>query len=343
MKRLALITALLIAGCAHGSNAILPSTQASAVLPDLTPGTWQSFLTPGTPIVTMVEGHDSAMWAVLTDGTIGRIDMQGNETIYKLGGQALTINPATDQSIASDTPNPDGNIYVTEQMPDNSYAIAQVTPTGTVTDFAIPGNAEPFSLESASDGNIWMLRQVSQDVTDLAFLTPQGRYTDIGQSAVAIGCLVRGSDKNLWCLAGDGVSSGAAQINVPTGNVNFFPMNIEGRYEHLALGSDKALWATNGVDMLRIDMQGNYTLYPFSKGFRNEAIGVAAESHYLYFETIGNLHVYDIKKLRLVLDVPLPKSPNGLGRIPESTPYVGPSNTIWNVLGSSVYIYSQTI
>jgi virginiamycin B lyase len=70
--------------------------------------------------------------------------------------------PTTFTNGISGSPNqivagPDGNEYFDEIAPTGQTAVAKITPTGTVTEYALPYGFSPTALTVGPDNNVWVL------------------------------------------------------------------------------------------------------------------------------------------------------------------------------------------
>lgn len=104
-------------------------------------------------------------------GEVGRVTPSGQVTIFKLPAGAppshsfsLSKSTQTTGGISADsiTSGPDGNLWVTDHRPGGQAAIARITPTGEIKQFAIPttptGAKLPdisTSITTGPDGNLW--------------------------------------------------------------------------------------------------------------------------------------------------------------------------------------------
>jgi streptogramin lyase len=169
-------------------------------------------------------GPDGNLWFTdIGTNAIGRISTTGTVTEY-----GLTI--ATLRRGASDamTAGPDGNVWFTD-----SNGIGKITPSGTITQFAIPNaNTALPSITGGPDGALWF---VESDLDQIGRITTGGALTEYALpegSATAYGFhgandhpvgIAAGSDGRLWVLD-NGVNSGilAATPDQPlTPNVSF--------------------------------------------------------------------------------------------------------------------------
>lgn len=207
-KTVVVVLALFVFGCASHAGAPI-GVQGNGVTPFVVQtgnsNGWQTFSVPGLVLgFPNAPGHDGNSW-METGNELLKVSMAGTVTSIALNGDPGRM-----------TPNPDGNMYVVEAMPDNSMAIARITPSGQETDFPIPGSAKIYSITSGSDGNIWMSR-----LTSIGRLTLDGTYADFPapQSIANFGPgIVRGGDKNLWVTAWTGSASEIVRVAISDGS-----------------------------------------------------------------------------------------------------------------------------
>jgi streptogramin lyase len=168
--------------------------------------------------------------------------------------QVITVFPASSGGPTGITSGPDGNLWFTE----NGFQIGRITPTGTVTEFNLPGFQCSAGLPegclgrgivAGPDGNLWFVREWSPP--SIGRITTDGVVTGIG--GVPAGQLLSitvGSDGNLWTAPwGTGEFDIIIRLT-PTGNVTTFPIPWQaGTLAHgawsLATGPDGNVWFTD--------------------------------------------------------------------------------------------------
>lgn len=308
-----LFAAVAAACSSHGSpsSVVAPFSSYAIASPAPAP-TWSSTIAYSGSVASMVAGHDGAMWGALADGRLTRIDPLGNQSFYTLGGTAL--GPIT--------PNPDGNVYVAESL-NGGAGIAQVTPQGQVTDFALPGTDTISSIVTGSDGAVWMIRPDSPTNSPIGRMTTTGAYTEYADT-VGFGLqnLMRGSDKNLW-------SSNLVRISIIDGSMTYFP-GPGATFQ--TEGSDGMLWQVDTLDAYSVDMNGNVTAYPIAR--KQRYTPQVATAHRIWF--VGGyatpaLHAFSTSLHKMLgVNVPIP---GGL----VGTPSVGVDKMIWVAVPGTIY------
>jgi streptogramin lyase len=93
------------------------------------------------------------------------------------------------------TAGPDGNLWFTEE---ERNQIGRITPSGTITEFAIPTpNSDPQGIAAARDGNLWF---TESGASQIGRITPSGTITEFTIPAFTSEPLeiTAGPDGNLW-------------------------------------------------------------------------------------------------------------------------------------------------
>jgi len=158
---------------------------------------------------------------------------------------------------------PDDNVWFTEVVSGaTNYAIARITPTGTITDFPVPGGLA--RLAAGPDGNLWYTRY---DINAVGKMTTAGTVTTytLFSGNYSLDGITAGTDGNMWVVASaqnqilriatNGVVTG--QFLIPTANSN--PTKI-------VTGTDGNLWFIEyGAKKIgRITLSGSITEFPVS-------------------------------------------------------------------------------
>lgn len=289
MRRAVFVSLLALAavGCSsHGSSTVLGTGNVSPrIVQGGSQSGWVSFPLPyNDGIGLMVNGSDGNVWTVAEFGVV-RIDMNGSTEEFNdpSGGQIIPQDWPFGAPITS---NPDGNIYATDALQNGAYAIAQVTPQGVYTDYALPSGNIPIWLTSGSDGNVWMIRSGSGVV---AKISPQGGgYTEYSSPWFnSLTFLTSGPDKNLWGLDG----ALLVRISVADGTTTLFT-NYDKATSLVAM-PDGGLWeASCHTHLTRYDVNGNAQQFALTyKGKMATACYLAAgPANQLYWA--GQTHLF---------------------------------------------------
>ena len=125
------------------------------------------------------------LWGALP---VGAGDPVGQVTEFTAG---LTPNSGPNRIAAG----PDGNLWFTQ----NIGGIGRITPTGDITEFAIPSpNSGPLGIEAGCDGNLWFAE--SANPGRIGRITTAGAITEFAipsPNSAPVG-IAAGPDANLW-------------------------------------------------------------------------------------------------------------------------------------------------
>lgn len=322
MRLAATLALILLVGCSHGSNAVMPAPQGPGVSGGSIVGQWQTLPISGVPYA-MAPGKDGGMWMVFNNtSTVSRVDpVTGKQLSYKLSGTDLPFL----------TPNPDGNIYVAEVMADGSSSIAQVSPAGNVSEFSLPGSDALGRIISGSDGAIWMTRS-STSASYVARMDTFGKYIAFpNQYPATVSELVRGSDKNLWGWGEANGVSNAVRVSIQDGSLTWFQSPLTMPTE----GSDGMIWSYGpGPEFVQTDMKGVSTTYPVGT---NRLCNYAASNHLLWWVQNSRLLGFNTTTHKVTKHITFPDQTSaGLA-------VRGPDGRIWTTDGYSDNLFLYTI
>jgi streptogramin lyase len=142
----------------------------------------------------LVVGPDRNIWFIGSPGPFGRISPLGTLSV-------IETQPSINALVASLALGPDGNVWCplpATAFDDTVGFIARVTPTGEMTQFAVPTpHAYPFDIVAGPDGNLWF---TEQNANKIGRITPQGVIAEFPvptpNSQPAAICV--GPDGNIW-------------------------------------------------------------------------------------------------------------------------------------------------
>jgi virginiamycin B lyase len=141
----------------------------------------------------------------------------------------------------------DGNMWFTDDGHNGNGEdlIGRVTPTGHVTEFAIPTpNSGPGSIALGADGNMWF---TEVRVGKVGRVTPSGDITEFNVPGLegALNGIALGSDGNMW-FGGSFQASGLGWIT-PAGQSHRIPASLLGSANvgSLAADSEGNIWFTD--------------------------------------------------------------------------------------------------
>jgi len=186
--------------------------------------------------------------------------------IFSVGRQSAKASGITEYNIGptngSDpfdiTSGPDGNLWFTEFY---GNKIGQITPSGTITVYAVPTNySQPSGITSGPDGNLWFTEFYGNKIGQI---TPSGtitEYTVPTDGSKPLG-ITSGPDGNLWFTEFYGGKIGRI---TPSGTITEYtvPTSYFGP-SGITSGPDGNLWFTEaGGKIGRITPSGTITEYP---------------------------------------------------------------------------------
>jgi streptogramin lyase len=144
----------------------------------------------GTPSNAVVSGPDNNIWAGMT-GSVTRIQLSDGST----------SNFSTSGAVTSLAPGTDGNVWFTDRI----GKVGKVTPTGAVTEYALPRfGKDVFKIVAATDGTYWFTYGFGghaggdPGTCRLGHSTAAGSITSFAIADCKTASLTFGPDKNLW-------------------------------------------------------------------------------------------------------------------------------------------------
>lgn len=282
----------------------------------------------GSHPVGITSGPDGNMWFTEPDhDKIGKITPDGNVTEYAVptsGGHPFEIaagpdgnvwftegnpdgtsgnkigrlNPATgevveypiptpDSAAVGITAGPDGNMWFTEY---NANKIGKITPSGDITEFALPNGGQPNQIVKGPDNHLWFT-EFSGD--KIGKMTIAGQV--IGEYPLSAGAspvdITVGPDGNLWFTE---IKASKIGRITPTGNdLDEFAAPAESWPANIAIDSDGILWFT--------ELHGN---------------------------KIGRMTTTGPDSGKLIDELPIPSAERGLNPEPLDIA-TGPNRTVW--------------
>jgi streptogramin lyase len=152
------------------------------------------------------------------------------------------------------TNGPDGNLWFTDPA---AMSVGRITPTGQVTEFAVPSpDAGPSrgagsAITTGPDGNVWFASE--QFTASISRVTPDGQFATFGVpgNLATVTGLTAGPDGNVWFS--DNILFPVSEERVgfitPTGAVTTFSVSVppggRGSMGGITLGPDGNLWFTH--------------------------------------------------------------------------------------------------
>jgi streptogramin lyase len=130
--------------------------------------------TPNSTPRGITAGPDGNLWFTEMNRGIGRITTTGTITEFP-----TTVPPTAGPVPYWITAGPDGNLWFTENL---GNTIARITPTGTITRFALPpaviggvASNGPAGIATGPDGNIWFTELLADKIGRLTLAPPARR------------------------------------------------------------------------------------------------------------------------------------------------------------------------
>jgi len=226
----------------------------------------------------------------------------------------------------------DGNLWFITYTGNgyNAY-IDRITPTGTITEFPIPGNGgAPQDITTGPDGNVWFTQYYTDQI---GYVTPAGSIT---QFNIPAGnghpyYITAAPDGNLWFTQPDGNKIG--QIT-PAGVITEFALPAASYPDGITAGPDGNLWFTAGADVStgsqsesaigRITTSGVVTEYSVPTALSRPLGITSGPDGNLWFTELSGNNIGMITPAGSITEYPIPTS--------GSQPFnitTGPDGNLW--------------
>ena len=188
--------------------------------------------------------------------------------------QITSYKMPTPKSMPFDiTAGPDGELWLTEgganKIAKVTTYVAKVTPSGVITEYPLPEDAQPWGITAGPDGNVWF-SNASTIKPGVAKVTPAGVITEYSSPDVfSAQNITTGPDGNLWftesCF-GSFYGCPVQVIKVTTSGI-FTTYTIpktelpSGYPTNITSGPDGNLWLTMslGDNVTRLTTSGAFT------------------------------------------------------------------------------------
>ncbi len=239
-------------------------------------------------------GSDGNFW-VLNSGS----DSNSSLTVVSPAGTVLATYaiPTVGANASALTLGPDGNIWFVEQDADK---IGEITPTGAITEYAIPNTAgssplsnnsvdgadgtpaQPTSIVTGPDGALWFTESSADAIGRLDPAT--GAITQIPTPGLQPNSITLGPDNAIW-FTDNSTSNTIDRLN-SDGTIAKFPLPSDFSFPTgLTTGPDGALWfAEAGNNAIgRITTAGVVTELPI--------LGNLSSPERIAFDSAGNIWV----------------------------------------------------
>jgi streptogramin lyase len=223
----------------------------------------------------ITEGPEGNMW--FANGRVGKITASGEVTEYAVpnGSEAFSITPGpegylwfTDWGTSKISKMSPSGVIVAEYSMSNPYdrpegivlgpegdfwftsyysgdtsevsTIGKITPTGVITEYALPENAEPAGIAAGPDGNLWY---TDAGTNKIGKINANGEHTEYAlPTGSAPDKIAQGSDGLLWFT-----DEGTAKIGriTTTGHVSEYALPAGSEPVGIASGPNGKLWYTD--------------------------------------------------------------------------------------------------
>ena len=216
---------------------------------------------------------------------------------------------------------PDGNLWFAEFAGSN---IGQITPSGTITEFADPANTGGLGTEGIAagpDGNLWFTSIAGNTVGKIS---TSGTVTEFGQLQTSNAFpyfMVAGPDGNMWFTENNGGFVGKVTMG---GTITEYPISPGAESGFITVGSDGNLWFTEFSlgKIGRLTPGGVLTEFPLAAGSQPNGI-VAGPDGNLWVTEYGTGNVDQISTSGSVLA----QYQTGVAGINSIN--VGPDGNLW--------------
>ena len=253
-----------------------------------------------------------------SDGRSYRVSLAGFAYDAARISQQSAGTSSAPQYIAKGT---DGNYWYTQS---GASRIARMTPSGAVTEFALPSSgSNPFDIVAGADGNMWF---TELDASRIGRIAPNGAIAEFSlpSSTSQPRGIAAGADGNIWFTE---ITNAKIGRITPQGIITEFtipwtPATPRG----ITSGPDGNLWFTDsgGLSVGRLTPQGTFTRFSMpwaSDTVRNITTG--GDGNLWFTELTGN-RIGKITPAGAFSEFPLPRA--GAGPLGITA---GPDGAMW--------------
>ena len=227
------------------------------------------------------------------------------------------------------TAGPDGNLWFVDMGDQNR--VARVTPSGVITEFAVPGSVGgPETITAGPDGNVWMAADGGGTGAESWILrvSPKGVVTRFSVPGAGPDGITTGPDGNLWFT--EFFRSLIGQMSPAGVLLREFPIP-SGSPRGIVTGPDGNLWfteaGTSSSAIARMAPSGEVIEFPLvgssDANQLNPTAIVAGRDHNLWFTEASGGKVGRITTAGVITEFRLPGTGNPQGLT------VGPDGNIW--------------
>ena len=196
--------------------------------------------------------------------------------------------PTANASPSKIVVGPDGNLWFTEVSGPN---IGRITPSGSITEFAVPPNSnfpQTVDITNGPGGNLWFTDSGNDAVGEITMSGAVTEFPIPTANSVPFG-IAYGPDGNLW-ITQRGIDD-VARVT-PTGSVTEYPITAGAGALFIKVGADGNMWFTEyGTDKIgQITPAGVLTEYSLTPGSRPNGIGSGPDGN-LWFTEDGTNNI----------------------------------------------------
>ena len=243
-----------VISAANGGGSVA-STVATSGLVSAAAGEYA--LPAGSHPLGIANGPAASAW--LTEvfmGKVAKITSSGAITEYKLTSEALSPTAITS--------GPEGNLWLTDWIEGSTSKIAKLTPSGTVSEYALPNNSHPEGITTGPDGKLWY---TDYHTSKIGKINPaSGNYNEYALPAGSEPLYITtGSDEKLWFT--EYGTNKIGEIST-TGTITEYALPAGSRPVGITKGSDNNVWFTErGTNKIgKITTSGTITEYAVGSG-----------------------------------------------------------------------------
>ncbi len=284
----------------------------------------------------VASGPEEHMWFTATTAFVSGL---GQLSTSGLGLKEYTLSEAFPESIAEGA---DHNMWFTEW---NKGKIGKITPSGTITEYALPAGREPYDIVKGSDGNMWFTEQ-GQGTSwgKIGKITTAGVITEyavpeLASDPIPVG-ITAGPEGDLWFTVKYEKTTDTSKIDKITtsGTITQYSPPKCGEYggelEGITEGSDHNLWYVQVTcdKIIKMTPAGVFTEYKAGPEYPRDITSSGSDGDLWYTSWwSGNSHVTKMTTAGVIsaeYSLPANSDPAGITS--------GPDKKLWVAAGSEV-------
>ena len=259
---------------------------------------------------------------------------------------STTYYPTNGGLIQSLTNGPDGNFWFVDS---NNDKIGKMTPSGSVTWYALPLSGGPYDIAAGPDGNLWFTwdwgNPYQTGDSFVGSITTDGTVTTYpitaayGKCQPALAGITAGPDGNIWFT--DDACGNVGKLDLSTKTITLTPTLLYGT--EITTGPDGNLWYggyENGGPnaVAKMTTSGSATIYPvatglYINGLNGIVTGPDKNIWFTYYSGSGYSHQSGVGRITTGGTIATFGSGIDVGCVylcPASSPLtVGPDKNLW--------------